>query len=320
LFGKTKQRIAELESKLLATSAQLSAIQDAGDDGESALAGDGYDGLVQIFGAEGTHAGPVVTPETAMKASVVFACTRVIAGAIASMPIHIYERTADGRRRVAHDIWWLLNEQPAPEWTAASFWERVVADSLLQGDGFAEILRKRGGQVAGFVRLDPRAVTVRRAGGRLHYLIFDPETGQSRGLDQDDVCHFPGFGFDGLRGMSVIRYAAYQALGIAFAAEEHSARFLANGAKPSIVISLQGAVTSEQEQKFQDKLQRSHSGTGVFRPLVLGKGASATTLNLSPQDAQLLESRAFQVEEICRAFGVPPFMVGANDKTGPPAA
>lgn len=315
MFGNTKRRLAELEARLTVTSAQLEAVRAAADDDGPGLAVDQYEGLAEVFGVGGTYAGPAVTPEIAMKASVVFACTRVIAGAFAAMPVHVYERTPEGRRRVEHEVWWLLNEQPAPEWTAASFWERIVADSLLQGDGFAEIVRGRGGKVIGFLRIDPRSVTVRRSGGRLHYLILDAETGKARGLDQDDVLHFPGFGFDGARGMSVIRWAAYQALGIAFAAEEHSARFLANGAKPSVVISLTGAVTPEQEDKFQRKLERGHTGAGVFRPLVLGKGATATTLALSPEDAQLLQSRIFQVEEICRAFGVPPFMVGANDKT-----
>lgn len=270
--------------------------------------------MLQLFGVNSAAAGVAVTPESAMRVSAVFACVQRIAGAVASLPIETYQRVEGERERVENaPLWWLLNEQPCDRFSAASHWEHTLGSMLLRESGFTYIRRNRMGEVKEFVPLPWEGVVPRRVttndSDRLAYSISDVRTW---GCDQDDMLHFPGFCFNGLRGMSVIQWAARNAAGTAMAMDEYSGRFFAGGAHPSIVLSTDKTMSDKLKTDTRESFAARYSGVeNAHRlPLVLTEGMKASNLSLSAEDSQLLEARKFQVIDIARAFGVPPHMIG----------
>ncbi|MGL4477382.1 MAG: phage portal protein [Aeromonas veronii] len=256
-----------------------------------------------------SSAGVAVTEQSAQRVSAVYACVNLIGGAIASLPLPIYKRTADGRERVDHELWWLLNEQPHPAWSAATFWEYLVASKLLLGDAYAEILRA-GPKIIGFEPRHKSRITTQRVDGRLVY-VYQDDSGKGRTIDQDDMLHIPGPGFDGLTGMSQIRHSLRNAAGIALASDEYSASFFRNGARPDFAIEVGGTVTAEQQDMLRRTWSERYGGlANAHLPALLVGGAKVHELTMNAEDAQLIDTRRFQVEDIARVFGVPPHMIG----------
>ncbi len=272
----------------------------------------------EIFQVGMAGAGVPVNEKTAMRISSVYACVGLISGSVVSMPLHIYERHDDDvPMRIKHDIWWLLNEQPNPCYSAAVFWEFFISSLLLHGDGFAKIIRKSrlSPLISGFEALHPLAVTVKKLNDRLIYTIYR-ENGVIEVLDQDDMLHVPNLGFDGLRGMSTLKNALHTPAGIAIAADQYSAEFFKNGSRPDFIITSKGNVTPEQAEGLRRDFAKRHTGLGNHHlPAVLQGEMDIKTLSMKAEDAQLLETRKFQIEDIARIFGVPPFMIGHNEKT-----
>lgn len=282
---------------------------------------DSWNVLRGIFEELPRAAGVVVNDRTAMRVSAVYACVRLIAGAIASLPIHIYERKGEERERVEHDYWWLLNEQPVPAYSAPAFWEWITGQVLLRGDGLAYLVRNRAGVVSGIIPLNRSQVVIERrqsgnprAPHRLTYLVQTDEG--VFGVDQDDMLHFPGLGFDGVKSMSVIEWGARQGTGIAIAADEFAGTFFERGAQPQHAIKAPGRFSEAQQQALREAWVAKYGGKGPNGiPLILTEGLDIKELTMTAKDAQLLESRQWQVMDIARAFGVPPFMVGETTKS-----
>jgi len=271
----------------------------------------------QIFGAAPSAAGAIVSPTTAMRVSTVYACVSKIAGAISTMPLPVYERLGEVRQRVEHPVWWLLNESPSLGWTAATFWDWVLGNILLRGDAFV-YLKRRGRAIVEFIPLHRHQVIPSRPhaeGGDLVYDVSD-EFGKCTGRTMfrcgpEDMLHFPGFGFDGVSSLSVISWAAREAIGIAIRADEFAGQFYGNGSHFQYALKSTGKISAEAGKQLRDSWEEKYSGKGLnTRPLLLAEGIDVKELSISPVDAQLLESRRWQVSEICRAFGVPPHMVG----------
>lgn len=272
------------------------------------------DQVLDAFGVSSSASGMSVTPSSAMRVAAVFACVQRIAGAIASMPVHEYERTANGRQRVENAPYWqLLNEQPTPRFSAASMWEHVVSDKLLRESGFVFIGRNSMGMVKELVPLPWSAVEpVRKTvdgSDRLRYFVSDVSR---YAVDQDDMLHFPGFGFDGLRAKSVIQWAARNAAGTALAMDEYSGKFFSGGAHPSFVLQTDKGMSEGKIKELQQVFASKYSGVDNAHrlPLILTEGIKAEKLSLSAEDSQLLEARKFQVIDVARAFGVPPHLIG----------
>lgn len=266
--------------------------------------------ILELFGTSRAASGMAVTSDSAMRVSAVYACVTRIAGAISQIPVQQYERTPDGRKQVDNaPLWWLLNEQPTARYTAASMWEQIVSHQLLRESGFVFIGRSRSGEAREFIPLPWEAVQVERDGERLKYYVQDVRT---YGADQDDMLHFPGFGFDGERAKSVIQYAARNATGNAMAMDEYSGRFFANGSHHSIVIEAPGVMKQPAVDALQQAYANKYSGLDNAHrlPLVLTDGLKAKEVSINAQDAQLLDARKFQVVDIARAFGVPPHLIG----------
>lgn len=261
-------------------------------------------------------AGVAVNERTIMQVSAVYACVNLIGGAIASMPLPIYKRTKEGRERADHDMWWLLNEQPWPTMTSAVFWETLTASLLLHGDAFARIHRRRDASPAGFEPIAASRIGLKREGDRLKYTIRSEDGTQAITLDQDDMLHVPGPGFDGMRGQSQIRYALRTAAGVALAADEYSSRFFSNGARPDFAIEFPGNLTQEQQDMIRRTWAERHGGlSNAHLPALLAGGAKIHQVTMNAEDAQLISTRQFQIEDIARIFGVPPFMIGHTEKT-----
>lgn len=257
-----------------------------------------------------------ITADRAMRVAAVFACVRLIAGAIASLPLNVYERTKEGGRSQAdHPYWWLLNEQPSPIWTSALAWENALTSMLLWGDAYFFIRRNRlTNEIAELRPMPYHCTQVERKNGRLTY-YFDDD-GVRFGADQSDVLHLPGFGFNGLHGMSVISYAASSAASGAASADDHSAKFFESGTMAKHALTVPGKMDPTAVANTRDEWQNQYGGNrNAYRPIILQNGATLQELSMSAVDSQLLESRQYQVEDIARAFGVAPVLIGSSNGT-----
>jgi HK97 family phage portal protein len=271
-----------------------------------------------IGGGAISNAGPVINETTAMKVSAVYACVALIAGAISTLPLPIYERTTTGRARIEHPYWWMLNEQPEPDISSAVFWEYMVSARLFYGDCFAEVIRPsfRSAKVIGFKAHHPLRVNAfRDSNGDLFYRV-QPLVGAQYVLNPADMIHIPSLGYDGIRSPSPITYAARQSVGTSLAASEYSARFFSNGARPDFALKMAGNLTEDQAKLLRATWGERHSGVANSHlPAILTGGLEVQQLTMSAVDSQILQTSSWNLEEICRVLGVPPFMVGSTEKS-----
>jgi HK97 family phage portal protein len=270
--------------------------------------------IIELLGGYKSAAGYSVNEETAMRVSTVYACVRLIAGAVATLPLCIFERDPNGRKEVDSPLWYLLNESPHNRWTASSMWEWIIKCNCLRGDAFAVLVRNAAGMVIEIRPLHPNMVRVQREGDRLVYYVNEYD--RYYGVDQDDMLHFPGFGYDGVTSHSVIQYAAFQSIGVALATDEYSGSFFANGAMTKHLITSDKKINSDQVDELRRIYSDKYAGTNNSgKPMVLSEGLKLTELSMTSADAELLDSRKYQVIDIARAFGVPPHMIGAQETT-----
>lgn len=271
-----------------------------------------------IGGGVVSSAGAVVSEATAMRVSAVYACVALIAGAISTLPLPIYERTKEGRKKVDHPYFWLLNEQPEPDCSAAVFWEYMVSSRLFYGDCYAEIIRPsyRSNSAIGFKAHHPMRVTAfRDSDGALWYRIT-PYVGAQYVLSPADIIHVPSLGYNGLLSPSPITYAARQAVGTSIATADYNGRFFSNGARPDFALKTPGKLSTDQADLLRATWNDRHGGVAnAHLPAILTGGLEVEQLTMSAVDSQILATSSWNLEEICRVLGVPPFMVGSTEKT-----
>lgn len=270
--------------------------------------------LTAMIGASSVSAsGASVTADSAMKVSAVYGCVSLIAGAIATLPLGVFERTTEGRDKADHPYWWLFNEQASEGWTSSAAIEYIISSKLFYGDGFGRVIRAKGGRVLGWEPLHPLSVYPFRHDGKILYRVT--KSGEAPyTLDSSDVLHLPSLGFDGLTSPSPITYAAREAIGTAISAQQFSGQFFAGGANFDYALKTATKLTAEQTNQLTASL-RARAQNGPRGPLVLSGGLEPAQLSVNSKDAEILATRLFTVEEICRVFGVPPHMVGHTDKT-----
>ena len=270
--------------------------------------------LTAMIGASSVSAsGASVTADSAMKVSAVYGCVSLIAGAIATLPLGVFERTQEGRDKADHPYWWLFNEQASEGWTSSAAIEYIISSKLFYGDGFGRLIRAKGGRVLGWEPLHPLSVYPFRHDGKILYRVT--KSGEAPyTLDSSDVLHLPSLGFDGLTSPSPITYAAREAIGTAISAQQFSGQFFAGGANFDYALKTATKLTAEQLTQLTASL-RARAQNGPRGPLILSGGLEPAQLSVNSKDAEILATRLFNVEEICRVFGVPPHMVGHTDKT-----
>lgn len=266
-----------------------------------------------LFG--GTTSGKAVNERTAMQTSAVYACVRILAESVAGLPLHVYERTADGSKstKLSHPLYRLLHDEPNHEMTSFVFRETLMSHLLLWGNAYAQIIRDgRGFPIALYPLLPDRMAVDRNESGDLTY-TYQSGKGQVK-LRRENLLHIPGLGFDGLIGYSPIAMAK-NAVGLALATEDYGAAFFANGANPGGVLEHPGVIKPEQADRLRESWQSQFGGANAHKVAVLEEGLKFHQMSIPPEQAQFLETRKFQINEIARIFRVPPHMVGDLEKS-----
>ena len=279
-------------------------------------------GSAYSFYMGGTTSGKVVTERSAMQMTAVYSCVRILAEAVAGLPLHLYRYKEDGgkEKAIEHPLYLLLHDEPNPEMSSFVFRETLMTHLLLWGNAYAQIIRNGKNEVVALYPLMPNKMSVDRdENGHLYYTYYrGPDEAIKNKefaitLTPSDVLHIPGLGFDGLVGYSPIAMAR-NAIGMAIACEEYGAKFFANGAAPGGVLEHPGTI--KDPQRVRESWQSTFGGSGNSNKIaVLEEGMKYTPIGISPEQAQFLETRKFQVNEIARIFRVPPHMVGDLEKS-----
>ncbi len=259
------------------------------------------------FGIAGS--GKNVTARSAIQVSAVYACVRVIAETVASLPFSVFEQDKEGSQKaLGHPLYRLLHDEPNPEMTSFVWREAMLTHLLLWGNSFSQILRAGRGNIVGIYPLLPDRMEVDRDDkGRLTY-TYSTTNGQQVKLRPEDVLHIPGLGFDGVMGYSPIAVER-NAVGLSIASEEYGSKFFSNGARPSGILTHPNTV--KNPKALRDSWDAAYGGSGNSgRVAVLEENMTFTPISMPNNEAQFLETRKFQVEEICRIYRVPPHMIG----------
>lgn len=266
---------------------------------------------------EPTAAGEEVNHFTAMQSTSVYACVRVIAESVASLPLKLYS-TGDAGRREAFDVPLhdILCVEPNPEMTAFSFWETMTGCLALTGNCYAQIMRNGAGQIASLFPLHPlKTEPYRTPDGTLSYRTFDGQKdGVYRYIQPKDIVAIPLFSYDGLKGLSPIMQAR-QAIGLAVAAEKFGARFFGNGSRPGGIITSSAKPDEKSQQNARESWERAQAGVNQGRTAFLfGPDIKYEQIGLSPEECQFLATRKFQREDIAALFRVPASMIGDTSR------
>jgi len=296
----------------------LQGIFKARDKPKDALGGSRYS---FFFGS--TSTGKPVNEQTAMQMTAVYSCVRILSETLAGLPLHVFQYNDSGgkEKNLKHPLYKLLHDEPNPEMTSFAFRETLMSHLLLWGNAYAQIIRNARGEVIALYPLMPNKMTVDRdSNGRIFYL-YQRSTDDAPMLGKDsqvylapsDVLHIPGLGFDGLVGYSPIAMAK-NAVGLAIATEEYGAKFFANGAAPGGVLEHPGTI--KDPQKVKESWNAAYQGSqNAHRVAVLEEGMKYQAIGISPEQAQFLETRKFQINEIARIFRVPPHMLADLEKS-----
>lgn len=270
----------------------------------------------------GSSAGKNVNERSAMQMTAVYSCVRILAEAVAGLPLHLYRYKEDGgkERAIDNNLYHLLHDEPNKEMSSFIFRETLMTHLLLWGNAYAQIIRNGKGEVVALYPLMPNKMQVDRDNNGELYYIYTRSPDEAKTMEgvtvylrPRDVLHIPGLGFDGLVGYSPIAMAK-NAIGLAIATEEYGAKFFANGAAPSGVLEHPGTI--KDPSRLRENWNSTFGGSANSgKVAVLEEGMKYTPISISPEQAQFLETRKFQIDEIARIFRVPPHMVGDLEKS-----
>ncbi|EOY9128627.1 phage portal protein [Providencia stuartii] len=261
-----------------------------------------------------SSSGKTVSTDKALQLSAVWSCVRLLSESISTLPLKIYLHQEDGSRVIAkdHPAYRVLCRRPNAEMTPSRFMLMVVASLCLQGNAYIE-KRYIGGKLVSLQPLLPQLVTVKRLdNGLLDYQCVE-QGGKNRPIPVKNMMHIRGFGLDGVVGLTPIQVGR-NILGSAIATDETAAKIFRNGLLASGFLSSKTALTKEQREKLRGYLNAFISSENAGKLMILENDLSYNGISMNPEDAQLLQSRSWSIEEICRWFRVPPFMVGHADK------
>jgi len=269
-----------------------------------------------------SKAGQYVNERSALQITAVYACVRILAEAIAGMPLHVYNYEKDGSKvkAIDHSLYSILHDEPNPEMTSFIFRETLMTHILMWGNAYAQIIRNGRGEVIGLYPLMANRMKVDRdtKTGELYYEYTmqsddgaDIKKGTVR-LSPYEVLHIPGLGFDGLVGYSPIAMAK-NAIGMAMAAEDYGAKFFADGGTPKGILKMPTKITDYD--RIRESWRKGFNSPSGGNVAILEQGVDYSAISINPQEAQFIETRKFQIDEIARIFRVPPHMVGDLEKS-----
>lgn len=262
-----------------------------------------------------SSAGVRVNDQNVLQLSAVWACARLISETIGTLPLGMHERATGGKRPAPqHGLHFIISAQPNADTISSVFWEAVVAAMLLRGNARCEKLMV-GDRVVGLQFLHPGRLSMSRRGDGSKEYRYTEDNGRQRIIPATRIWTIPGWSLDGKTGVSVIHYGA-QVFGSALATDEAAAGTFKRGLMPTTWFKYPKVLNPKQREDARELIEGRLSGAvNAGRPAILEADMEVGTLGINPKDAQLLESRAFSVEEICRWFRVPPWMVGHTDKS-----
>lgn len=269
--------------------------------------------IVSLFGGGTTAAGVSVTETSSLGLPAVWRAVNLIAGTAASLPLHAYRADGSARVKVTSGRAAALLGSPHPDMTPFELWEIVYTHLLLWGNAYLRVLGSPSMPTAELWPIHPGRVQVGRTSevGRKVYAI---DGGKEVHTD-DTLLHIPGFGYDGVCGVSPIR-AARQGLALALAAEEYGAKLFGSGSLATGILQTEQRLTSSQADAIQKRWQAKRAGmSSAHSTIVLDAGAKFHQLTIPPEDAQFLQSRSFQISEVARMFGTPPHMLMDTEKS-----
>jgi HK97 family phage portal protein len=264
----------------------------------------------------GVSSGVQVDEIRAMQTSAVYACVRVLAETVASLPLFLYRREKDkNAKAIEHPLFEVLHDLPNNEMTSFNFREVMMTSLLLYGNAYARIIRDKAGHVKELWYLKPNLMEVERDQNtkKIKYTYSDDKDNKTYVYKPEQVFHVVGLGYDGVKGLSPIDQAR-EAVGLALATEEYGARFFGNGARPGGVLEHPGVV--KEPEKLRESWNKVYQGTKNSNKIaVLEEGMKYHEIGLSPEASQFLETRKYQLNEICRIFRVPPHLVGDLERS-----
>jgi HK97 family phage portal protein len=263
-----------------------------------------------------TTAGILVTPDVALTYGAVWACVRVLAESVASLPLILYRRLPGGgkERATDHPLYGVLHDAPNDEMTSAEWREAQMVNLGLWGNGYTQIVRDRAGRVAQLWPMLSRFMQIRRdMTGLLEYHTSEPSARRPT-MPAAEMLHMRSLGFNGLIGLSPITMAR-QAIGLGLATERFGAAFFGNGARPGVMLEHPGTLSDEAYERLKESWNEQHQGVeNAGKMAILEEGMKVESVGVPPDDAQFLETRSFQVTDVARWFRVPPHMIGDLSK------
>jgi HK97 family phage portal protein len=261
----------------------------------------------QDIPSESLKSGVSLSPEKAITLSAVYACVRVIAESIAQLPCILYQRTPDGKVAMPENPKYkLLHDRPNEEQTAFEFKEMFVGHTVLRGNAFAGLEFTSGGQIANIIPLNPSRMIVRRENGILIYRYTD-DLGRMFVFPRERIWHLRGLSNDGIVGISPISVFK-ESLGLTRAAEDYAAQYFGNNAVPGNIVKHPGPLKPAARENLKTSLQE-YAAAKRHMTLVLEEGMDWQAIGVTNKDSQFLESRNFQIDEICRMFNVPAILI-----------
>lgn len=269
--------------------------------------------LVELIGGRAAASGKTVNERTSLGMPAVWRAVNLIAGTVASLPLHAYKSADGGRTMQTTGNAARLLDNPHPDMTPFELWETVLAHMLLWGNAYLWLGRNQLGQLVELWPIHPSRVQVGRtsAMGRKVYKVDNGEQEH----DDRTILHLPAFGYDGVCGVSPIRIAR-EGIGLALAAEEYGAKLFGSGSLATGVLQTEQRLTPAQADQLQTRWKAKRTGlASAHETIVLDRGAQFHQLTIPPGDAQFIESRRFQISEVARIFGVPPHMLMDTEKS-----
>jgi HK97 family phage portal protein len=272
--------------------------------------------LREIYGGRLSKTGEPVSWKTALQVSTVLACARVIGQGLAQVPLKLYRESEDGLSRNPakdHPLYYILHRKPNEWQTSFELRETIGLHMVLCGRHYSFINRGLGGRIREIIPLEPQSVQPQRAAdGTITYKVSD-QFGKVVEYPASTIWHLKGLSWNGWQGMEAVQLAR-EAIGLAVATEAQHAALHRNGISPAGTYSVEGTLSADQYKQLRDHISKHNAGDNKGFPLILDRNAKWLSLAMSGVDAQHLETRRFQVEEVCRALGVMPIMVYSSDK------
>lgn len=263
-----------------------------------------------------THAGVNIGEETALKSSAVYACVRLLAWSVGSLPFHVYRRAERGKEKnYDHPLYRLLHDEPNPEMTSFTYRSTLMSHITLWGNGYSEITKNRNGVPVALWPIPPWRVEVRRtkAGGLFYRVKL--QGGKKKDIPRNRMFHLLGLSTSGDIGLSVVG-AARESIGLSLAAEEFGARLFGEGTNVGGIASHPGSLSETAHRNLRESLKDKYSGLGkAHKIMLLEEGMQFEKIGIPPEDAQFLQSRKFQIAEIARIYNVPLHLIQEHENS-----